>query len=114
MKKKLDKTEEIEKALADYKVELEKKFGDDTKVVEEAGGLDTLLNKVVLLLCAGYFYEGKLTGVNTSFVQLTNASIVYNPANFSKESLRGCTRDKLPSKVWYVERQSIESYGELE
>lgn len=113
MKKKLDKNVEIEQALAKHRAELEAKFSSEEKIVEVSGGMESLLNKQVLILCAGYFYEGKLTGVNSTFVQLEDAVVVYNPETLSRDNIRKCLRDKLPAKHWYIERGSIESYGEI-
>ena len=45
--------------------------------VDEKAGLDSLLGERVILLCMNYFYAGKLTGVNETFVLLEDASIVY-------------------------------------
>ena len=48
------------------------------KVEEVQGeGLVGLMGERVLLMCAGYFYEGKLVGVNETFVKLEDAGIVY-------------------------------------
>ena len=44
---------------------------------EELSGLEALLGENVLLLCANYFYSGKLAGVNKSCVELENPCIVY-------------------------------------
>ena len=111
MKTKIDVTAQIEAELAKTREELEKEFADADKVVETIGGWDSLLNKRVLVLCAGYFYEGKLTGVNSSFVELEDASVVYNPEAFTHAAVAKATRDKLPSKKWHVERSAVESYG---
>lgn len=114
MKIKPDKSLEIQKVLDMARQELEAKFADETEIVEVKGGLDSLLNKQVLILCAGYFYEGKLTGVNAIFVELEDAVVVYNPVNFTKASIHSATRDKLPAKKWHIQLGSVESYGELE
>ena len=114
MKIKKDNSTEIEKALAEYRKELEAKMPKEDGVVDVVGGLDSLLNKTVLIICAGYFYEGKLTGVNASFVELEDAFVVYNPETLSTAHIRKCTRDKLPAKKWNVQMTAIESYGELQ
>lgn len=75
----------------------------------EGEGLTALLGQRVLLVCAGYFYEGELIGVNDSFVKLTDASIVYSTGPWSDEDYSDI--QKLHTKDWYVQRASIESFG---
>jgi len=79
-------------------------------VVEVEGeGLAALLGENVLLMCANYFYAGKLTGVNANFVQLKDASIVYDTGAWTTKSYQDAQR--LPAKFWYVQTSAIESYG---
>ncbi len=73
-------------------------------------GLDALLGKRVLLMCAGYFYEGKLIGVNETFVKLDDAAIVYSTGEWSSKAYADI--QKLHSPNWYVQRGLIESFGE--
>ena len=47
------------------------------EVDKDSEGLKGLIGEKVTLLCANYFYAGKLVGVNDSYVKLENASIVY-------------------------------------
>lgn len=81
------------------------------KLVEnvEGEGLDGLLGERVLLMCAGYFYEGKLIGVNDSYVKLTDAAIVYSTGAWSDEDYSDI--QKLHQKDWYVMKGLIESFG---
>lgn len=73
-------------------------------------GLEALLNKRVLLMCAGYFYEGVLIGVNDSFVKLDDAAIVYSTGAWSDKNYSDI--QKLHKKEWYVMTGLIESFGE--
>ena len=75
----------------------------------ENEGLDALLGDRVLLMCAGYFYEGKLIGVNDSFVKLDDAHIVYSTGTWSDKEYSDI--QKLHQKEWYVQRGLIESFG---
>src|SRR5208282_5297819 len=43
----------------------------------EGEGLEALLGQNVLLFCLNYIYTGKLVGVNSTFVKLEGAKIVY-------------------------------------
>lgn len=81
------------------------------KLVEQVDGegLDGLLGERVLLVCAGYFYEGKLVGVNDTFVKLDDAAIVYSTGSWSDKNYSDI--QKLNSHEWYVQRGLIESFG---
>jgi hypothetical protein len=81
------------------------------RIIEDADttGLDALVGEVVLLLCANYFYTGKLTGVSDTFVELTDTSIVYETGEWSSRTYKDA--QKLPVNVWFVQRAFIESFG---
>ncbi len=72
-------------------------------------GLESLLGHRVLLLCAGYFYEGKLVGVNKTCVKLDSAAIVYSTGTWSDKNYADI--QKLHTKEWYVRKNLIESFG---
>jgi hypothetical protein len=82
------------------------------KVIEEvqgAVGLESLLGEEVLLICSAYFYTGKLTGVNETFVQLDDPAIVYETGAWSNKTYSD--QQKLHTKRFYVQRAAIESFG---
>jgi hypothetical protein len=72
-------------------------------------GLEALLNENVMLFGLNYIYAGKLVGVNTSFVKLENAQIVYETGPFSDKGYKDA--QPLPGTAWYVQTSAIESYG---
>lgn len=72
-------------------------------------GLEGLLNKRVLLMCAGYFYEGKLVGVNDTFCKLEDAHIVYETGDWSGAQYKDI--QKMHKDEWYVMKGLIESFG---
>ena len=72
-------------------------------------GLEGLLGSRVLLMCAGYFYEGKLVGVNKTCVKLEDPAIVYSTGAWSDKAYSDI--QKLHSKEWYVRKNLIESFG---
>jgi hypothetical protein len=72
-------------------------------------GLESLLGERVLIMCAGYFYEGVIIGVNDTFVKLDDAAIVYGVGSWSDKNYADI--QKLNSKEWYVQRGMIESFG---
>jgi hypothetical protein len=80
------------------------------EAVEGPRGLESLLNKSVLLLCQNYFYTGKLTGINTDSVELSDASLVYDTGNWHEKGYADA--QKLPGKIWYVQLVAIEAFGE--
>lgn len=49
-------------------------------------GLEAFLNQEVILLCANYFYGGKLVGLNDKFVKLDDAKIIYETGEWSNTS----------------------------
>ena len=82
------------------------------KIVQEVNGegLDKLLGERVTLFCANYIYTGMLSGVNETCVLLSDAGIVYETGSFSDKSWKDM--QKLPGD-WYIQRDSIESFGKL-
>ena len=78
----------------------------ETKTQE---GLESLLGQRVLLMCAGYFYEGLLIGVNKTCVKLEDPSIVYSTGTWSDKDYSDI--QKLHAKEWYVRKGLIESFG---
>lgn len=81
------------------------------EVCEVSGeGLEGLLGQVVTLFCSAYIYTGKLVGVNTTCVKLSDASIVYETGPLNTKTWTDA--QKLPHD-WYVQTSSIESFGIL-
>jgi len=79
-------------------------------VVEVEGeGLEALMGEQVLLFALNYIYAGVLSGVNESFVQLTEAKVVYETGPFVTAGYKDA--QPLPGGVWYVQRGAIESFG---
>lgn len=73
-------------------------------------GLEGLLGQTVTLFCQVYIYTGKLVGVNSSFIKLEKAKVVYETGTFDSPAWKDA--QALPSD-WYVKRHAIESYGIL-
>ena len=82
------------------------------KIVQEVSGegLENLLGDRITLFCANYIYTGILSGVNESCVLLTDAAIVYETGPFSDKKWKDA--QTLP-EGWYVQINSIESFGRL-
>ena len=81
------------------------------RIVEETEnqGLEALLGERVLLICAGYFYEGKLMGVSGQCVELSDPSIVYETGAFSDKEYKDI--QNLHTDTWFVSIPLIESFG---
>jgi len=75
----------------------------------EGEGLEALLGQNVLLFCMNYIYAGKLVGVNTTFVKIEGAKIVFETGPFSDKSYKDA--QNLPASEWYVQTSAIESFG---
>jgi hypothetical protein len=73
--------------------------------------IEKLIGKEVLVLCAGYFYVGKLTKVDQMSLELQGAKIVYDVNNFDRKTWKDTAQDTLPAAEWYIERNAIESLG---
>jgi hypothetical protein len=79
-------------------------------VVEiEGAGLQSLLGEKVLFLCANYFYTGKLTGVNDSFVELEDPAIVYETGVWTNKTYADV--QPLHVKTFYLSTSAIEAFG---
>lgn len=77
--------------------------------MKENEGLESLLGKRVLLMCAGYFYEGKLVGLSETTCKLEDPSIVYSVGAWSNKDYLDI--QKLNKPTWYVQIGLIESFG---
>ena len=80
------------------------------EVIEiEGEGLQSLIGTRVLLMCANFYYEGVLEGINDECVLLSDAGIVYSTGEWTDKSWND--RQQLPGPH-YVMKQSIESFCE--
>lgn len=74
----------------------------------EGEGLMALMGQRVTLFCLNYIYTGKLVGVNTTCVLLSDAHIVYETGPFTDRAWQDA--QKLPNDL-YVMASAIESFG---
>lgn len=80
------------------------------EAVEVSGeGLEKLLGEKVLLMCANYFYTGRLIGVNTDCILIEDPALVYETGPWTDGSFKDV--QKLYTKQWYIQRAAIESFG---
>jgi hypothetical protein len=80
------------------------------QIIEETAltGLESLMGEQVILLCGNYFYAGKLTYVNETIVELTDASIVYETGQWS--AAKWADAQQMGPGAHYVRIQWIESF----
>lgn len=82
------------------------------EVVEVNGeGLESLIGKRITLFCMNYIYVGKLIGVNLTCIKLEDPAIVYSTGDFKDKNYSD--EQPLHVKVFYVQTNSIESFGIL-
>ena len=74
----------------------------------DGAGLEALLGENVILFCCNYFYADRLSGVNTTFVELEDAKLVYETGALTADTWKDA--QPLPS-TWYVQTNAIESFG---
>ena len=81
------------------------------RIIEEVDqeGFEKLLGEKVILLCANYFYTGKLIGVNETCVKLSDPAIVYETGTWTDKTYKD--EQKLGISELYVQLGSIESFG---
>lgn len=75
----------------------------------EGEGLESLLGQEVLIFALNYIYTGKLVGVNSTFIKIDGARLVYETGTFTEKGYKDA--QKLPGSVWYVQTNAIESFG---
>jgi len=78
--------------------------GDDVIEVES---LNDFVGKKLAFQCARYIYFGKVKKVNETFIELDDASTVYETGEFS--SSKASDIQNMPKNKMYLMRQSIEA-----
>ena len=87
------------------------KLANKIEVIEvESEGFHALLEQRITVFCAVYIYTGKLVGVNSSFIKLEDASIVYETGSFNEKNWKDA--QKLPNDL-YIQLGMVESFGVL-
>ena len=83
------------------------------RLIEETedDGFSPLMGEKVTLLCANYFYTGKLVGVNEGFVEIEDPAIVYETGEWSDKMYKDV--QALGCKTLRVRVAAIEAYGTI-
>jgi len=85
-----------------------KKLVEVTEVQGE--GMMKLMGETITCFCLNYIYTGKLIGVNTDCILLSEPSIVYETGSFAEKSWKDAQR--LPYDL-YIMLSAIESFGKV-
>lgn len=80
-------------------------------IVEVNDGLEALLGETVMLFCVRYNYVGKLTGVNSTCVKLTNAQMVFDTGAFVPGKYD--TAEVPYNSEFYVQTAAIEMFVKM-
>ena len=75
--------------------------------VEEIESLGDLIGKTYLFQCARYIYHGKVKSVNSTYIELKNAGIVYNTGGLKDNKAED--RQELPNNA-FIMRNAIECF----
>ena len=78
--------------------------------IKEVNNLEDLLGETYLFQCARYIYHGKVKAINSDFITLEKAGIVFETGEYSDKSPKDL--QELPNDV-KVMRQSIEAFYKL-
>lgn len=88
---------------------IKEQLGDEFQV-REINNLEDLIGETYLFQCARYIYHGKVKSVNSTYIELENAGVVFETGNYDKKEPED--RQSLPHNC-FVMRESIESFYKL-
>jgi len=82
------------------------------KIIEsdDTDGFESLLGENVTFFCLNYIYTGKLVGVNSIYLLLEDAKIVYETGPLGDKTWKDA--QPLPN-AWRVQISAVESWGIL-
>ena len=78
--------------------------------IDTLARMEELLDKYVTIFTGTYIYAGILTGVNETYVELSDAAIVYETGELTSTVWKDA--QKLP-REWFIMKSAIESWGIL-
>ena len=79
-------------------------------VDDDTPGFASMLGERITLYCETYIYTGTLAGVNDSYLELTDAAIVYETGPHDTDKWQDA--QDLPHK-WCVQVAKVESWGRM-
>ena len=90
------------------KILTERKVIEEEITEDKNEGLVKLLGQTVTFFCLNYIYTGKLAGVNTHDVKLSNPKLVYETGPFNTKDWKDA--QPLPNEI-YIRLSCVEAYG---
>lgn len=78
--------------------------------LKEINNLEDLIGQTYVFQCARYIYHGKVKSVNSTYIELENASVIFNTGDYN--STEAEDKQALPNNC-FVFRQSIEAFFKL-
>ena len=84
---------------------IKNQLGEDEVI--EVNGMEDLVGKKWAFQCARYIYFGRVKSVNSTFIELDEAQIVFDTGEFSN-TIPDDVQD-LPKKKTLLMRQSVEA-----
>ena len=90
---------------------VEKVVSHQDTIVEEEGGLASLLGKKVFLHCMNYNYSGILSGINTTDGELSEAGVVFETGPYTNKVFKDF--QPVPCGKIGFKIASVEAYWEL-
>ena len=77
------------------------------KVDDQTDAYEAYMGKHVCVYGMNYIYYGKLTGVNTTCIEVSEPRIVYETGAFTNATFKDA--QKLPTEAILVQRNAVES-----
>jgi len=101
-------TKQIEVSEETYE-KIKEQLGEDEQI-KEINNLDDLIGEIYCFQCARYIYHGKIEAVNSDFITLKKASVIFNTGDYSNPEAEDKQEIKKGIKIM---RQSVESFYQL-
>lgn len=76
--------------------------------VKEIHSMEELEGETYLFQCARYIYHGRVEAVNSEYIELSDAGVVFETGDYSNSNPEN--RQKLPNGKIFVLRQAVESF----
>jgi len=88
---------------------IKNQLGDELDL-KEINSMEDLVGEIYCFQCARYIYHGEVSAVNSDYITLKNAGVVFDTGDYN--ATEADDAQKLPNGV-KVLRQSIESFYKL-
>lgn len=96
-------SEEVEEKINEF-------MEDEEDEVEEIEQLEDLIGKKFLFQCARYIYHGKVKSINSVYIELEDASVVFETGDYNQKE--ATNKQETPHNI-HIMRNAIESFYAL-